>query len=417
MTKSAKIRWFALLATASLLSGSCSDGSPAGPAREITELPRELSLSEELLISAGNDFAFRFLDQIFRASPDSNLFLAPLSASMALGMTINGAAGSTFDEMRDVLGLGTMDQGEINEGYMDLTTLLLGLDPTVELGIGNSIWYRSGFSVRADFLERTQAFFGAQATEMNFSASSAVEIINAWVREATRGRIKEIVEPPIHPATVMFLINAVYFKGSWTHRFPKSKTSEAPFTGEDGQVSPVSLMELVDTFPYAETQSYQALDLPYGGGAFSMTLLLPKEGLPIEDLVSSLNPERWTQIVQSLADMEGTVHLPRFRMEWGRELKEDLEAMGMQVPFGPEADFSRLADQGGLYISEVIHKTFVDVDEEGTEAAGVTSVEIRETSIPEHFFFRADRPFLFVIRERISQTILFAGILVEAPQA
>ena len=410
-----------LIALASLLAWACGEGSPTEPVDEIQGLPRALSLNEELLVSAGNDFAFRFLDEVYRAVPDSNLFLAPLSASMALGMTLNGAAGTTFDEMLSTLGFGSMSLDQINEGYRDLIDLLLGLDSSVEMGIGNSIWYREGFPVRTDFVQRTESYFDAEIRALDFADPSAANIINSWVRGETMGKIEEIVDAPIQRGTVMFLINAIYFKGSWTHRFPKDKTKAATFTGEDGAAAQVSLMELADTLLYAETQTYQAVDLPYGGKAFSMTLLLPRSNVPMQEMVASLNPAAWSQIVESLTPKEGTVYLPRFRMEWERELNDDLKAMGMQVPFiGGQADFSGLSDeaiQQGLYITKVKQKTFVDVNEEGTEAAGVTSVEIGRTSIPDHFFFRADRPFIFVIRERFSETIIFAGVLVEPPEA
>ncbi len=402
------------------MAWACGDGSPTGPVDEIPGLPRALSFNEELVISAGNDFAFRFLDQVYQTAPDSNLFLAPLSASMALGMTMNGAAGSTYDQIQSTLGFENLSLAQINQGYRDLIDLLLTLDPSVEMGIGNSIWYREGFPVRADFLNRTRSFFDAEVSSLDFGDPGAADIINAWVRGETKGKIQGIVDPPIHATTVMFLINAIYFKGDWTHRFPKGKTTQADFSGLNGRSGPVPLMELNDTLLYAETDSYQAVDLPYGGKAFSMTVLLPKAASSIRELVASLNPGTWSQIVGGLARKEGTVYLPRFRLEWERELNDDLKAMGMVVPFGGGADFSGLSDEAllrGLYISKVKQKTYVDVNEEGTEAAGVTSVEIREFANPDHFVVRADRPFLFVIRERFSQTILFAGVLVEPPEA
>ena len=412
---------FPLITLASLLAWACGDGSPTGPVDEITGLPRALSLNEELLVSAGNDFAFRFLDEVYQAAPDSNLFLAPLSASMALGMTLNGAAGTTFDEMRSTLGFGSMSMNQINEGYRDLIDLLRALDGSVELGIGNSIWYREGFPVRADFLERTRDYFDAEVAELDFGDPGAAGIINSWVSGETQGKIQEIVQSPIDALTVMFLINAVYFKGSWTQRFDASKTATAPFYSRDGTTGTVSLMQVEEDLLYGETESYQAVDLPYGGKAFSMTVILPKEGHAVGDLVSSLSPAAWAQIVAGLYGQPGTVHLPRFRMEWGTVLNETLRAMGMVEAFDPSnADFSGMSDlarQMQLHISKVRQKTYVDVNEEGTEAAGVTSVEMRFTSVPTPFTLRADHPFLFVIREKFSETILFAGVFVEPPEA
>ena len=412
---------FPLITLASLLAWACGDGSPTGPVDEITGLPRALSLNEELLVSAGNDFAFRFLDEVYQAAPDSNLFLAPLSASMALGMTLNGAAGTTFDEMRSTLGFGSMSMDQVNDGYRDLIDLLRALDGSVELGIGNSIWYREGFPVRADFLQRTRTYFDAEVAELDFDDPGAVGVINSWVSGETNGKIQEIVQSPIDPLTVMFLINAVYFKGSWTQRFDRSKTVTAPFYSRDGSTGTVPLMQVEEDLRYGETESYQAVDLPYGGKAFSMTVVLPKDGHAVGDLVSSLSPAAWAQIVAGLHRRPGTVHLPRFRMEWGTVLNETLQAMGMVDAFDPDyADFSGMSDlarQMGLHISEVKQKTYVDVNEEGTEAAGVTSVEVQILSNSSPFTFRADRPFLFVIRERFSETILFAGVLVEPPEA
>jgi len=405
----------------SVLLWGCGDGSPMGPVEEIPGLPRALSMNEELLIEAGNDFAFRLLDQAYGEAPDSNLFLAPLSASMALGMTMNGAAGDTFDEMRSTLGFGSLALDQINEGYRDLIELLLNLDRSVEVGIGNSIWYRQGYPVRPDFVTRTQDYFGAEISALNFADPGAANIINSWVKGQTMGKIEEIVENPIDPYTVMFLINAIYFKGSWTHRFEKGKTTQATFTGKSGATGQVPLMELNDTLLYAENQTYEVVDLPYGGRAFSMTVILPRLGTPVGEIIESLTPSVWGQIIGSLEPKEGTVYLPRFRLEWEKLLNETLQAMGMKLPFIPGmADFTGISDmaqQIGLYISKVKQKTYVDVNEEGTEAAGVTSVEIKEVSIPDRFFFRADRPFLFVIRERFSETILFAGVLVEPSEA
>jgi len=405
------------LVMATSFVAACGDGSPMGPAQEIEELPRALSLSEEMVIDAGNDFAFRFLDEVYRSAPESNLFLSPLSGSMALGMTANGASGNTFQEMQSTLGFAGMTLNQINEGYRDLIDLLRTLDTSVELGIGNSIWYRDEFPVKGDFLQRTQDYFGAEVVELDFSDPGAPEIINNWVRAETEGKIQEIVDSPISPLTVMFLINATYFKGSWTQRFDAAKTTTADFFSIDGTAGTVPLMEVEKDFLYGETDSYQAVDLPYGGKAFSMTVVLPKPGHAMTDLVSSLTPFAWAQIVDGLHNRPGTVHLPRFRMEWESLLKGTLQAMGMTDAFDPGlADFSgmsELAQQFQLHISKVKQKTFVDVNEDGTEAAAATSVEMSLTSVPMPFTLRADRPFLFVIREKFSETILFAGIFVE----
>ena len=404
-----------------LLAAGCGTDSPTGPGDPIPGLPRSLSLEETRLIEAGNDFSFRFLEAVQREDPSSNLFIAPLSASMALGMTMNGAAGNTYQEMRETLGFGSMSLEEINRGYRDLLDLLVDLDPRVDLGIGNSIWYREGFPVRTDFVDRAERYFDAVVRELDFSDSRAPGIINGWVQDQTANKIKSIVDAPIDPSTVMFLINAIYFKGKWTKRFDKGKTSQASFFREDGTQGTVPLMEITDTLLYAETEGYQAVDLPYGGGAFSMTLVLPKGAGTVGDLVASLTPSSWSGIVGSLAEREGTVRVPRFRLEWEKLLNETLQAMGMVDAFLPgAADFTGLSDQAremGLFVSKVKQKSYVDVNEEGTEAAGVTMVQIDRSAFPDRFDFRADRPFLFVIRERFSGTVLFAGAFMTPPAA
>jgi serpin B len=408
----------ALAVGAALVVGAfaCGDGSPLGPVEAIEGLPRALSLNEERLIDAGNDFSFRLLTQAYSQNPEENLLLAPLSASMALGMTLNGTAGNTLEEMRSTLGFGTFALAEINQGYRDLMDLLLNLDRHVDLGIGNSIWYHDGFSVRADFIERAQTYFDAEVGGLNFADPGAADVINAWVRGQTLGTIEEIVESPIDRGTVMFLINAMYFKGDWTVRFPKNKTEDATWEPRNLAWPPaIKLMQVTDTFGYAETESYQAVDLPYGGKAFSMTLILPRVSVGMADLVATFDAQSWADLTAGLTPTEGTVHLPRFRLEWEGVLNETLQAMGMEAAFDPQsADFSGLSDDPeGLYVSRVKQKTFLNVDEDGTEAGAATSVEISRESAS--FSFRADRPFLFMIRERFSETVLFAGVLNEPP--
>lgn len=404
-----KIRFAAMGTLALLALSACGDG-PVGPepVEEITELPRALTADELQVIDASNRFAF---DLLHRAShPDTNLFLSPLSASMALGMTMNGTAGETFAQMRTTLGFGDLGLEEIDASYRSLIDLLLDLDPSVEMAIGNSVWSRTGFPVRQSFLDTVQQYFDAEAEELDFSQASAPARINGWVSDATRGRIDEIVPAPIPNEVVMYLINAIYFKGSWTQEFDPADTRDEPFHFADGTSRTMKLMKLEATVPYREGTNYQAVDLPYGGKAFSMTILLPKQGVPLEDVVASLDADGWTSLVHGLFGMEGTLWLPRFRMSYERLLNDDLKAMGMTDAFNAAAaDFSPLSPVDGLFISKVLQKSWVDVNEEGTEAAAVTSVEVGLTSAGGGFQMRVDRPFLFVIRERLSGTILFVG--------
>ena len=385
--------------------------SPAGcgllepDVEEIMRLPRALTAGEIEVIRASNRFAFDLLAQANEAN--ENLFLSPLSASMALGMSMNGADGETWNQMRDVLGFGSLAEEEINDSYKSLIELLVGLDPTVETAIGNSVWTRSGFPVVPDFLNTVREVFGAEVAELDFASPSASERINEWVNDATRGRIEDIVPDVIPAGVVMYLLNAIYFKGSWTFQFDPSKTRTEPFHLDDGSTRTVPLMTLRETLPYREDGRFQAVDLPYGGRAFTMTVLLPGQGVSVDTLAANLDAGEWEDVADGFRDTDVTLFLPRFRMSYERMLNDDLAALGMVDAFDPyRADFTRLSPVAPLAISEVKQKSWVDVNEEGTEAAAVTSAGTYTGGVP---VVRADRPFLFFIRERLSGTILFAG--------
>ena len=408
-----RLRFSGLGALVLLAAAGCGD-SPTGPppgVNEITRLPRALSAAEVDVVGASNRFAFGLFAEANR--PGANLFLSPLSASMALGMTMNGAAGETWNQMRDVLGFGGLAEEEINAAYESLLELLVGLDPAVETAVGNSVWTRQGFPVHADFLAAVRETFDAEVAELDFANPAASERINEWVRAATNGRIEDIVPSPIPGAVVMYLINAIYFKAPWTFQFDPSDTRSEPFHGDDGSARTVPLMTLRKALPYLENDRFQAVDLPYGGSAFSMSVLLPRPGVSVDDLAASLDAEQWEDIVSGLRETDLQLFLPRFRLAHERTLNDDLAALGMVDAFDHRADLTRLSPVGGLWISSVKQKSWVDVNEEGTEAAAATVVTVVESAVP--FVVRADRPFLFFIRERFSGTILFAGKLASPP--
>ena len=408
-------RRFRFIAGALLLfvAAGCGESvtNPSDDAEEITQLPRALSTAEVEVIAANNRFAFGLLAQA--NLPDGNLFLSPLSASMALGMTMNGAAGETWSQMRDALGFGSLAEEEINASYESLLGLLVGLDPAVETAIGNSVWTRQGFPVHSDFLDAVRETFDAEVEELDFASPSASERINGWVKAATGDRIEEIVPASIPGAVVMYLINAIYFKGSWALRFDPSDTRAEPFHLDDGSTRTAQLMTLRRDLPYQENSRFQAVDLPYGGRAFSMTVLLPRRGVSVDDLAASLDAGEWEEIAGSFHETDVRLFLPRFRMAYERTLNDDLAALGMVDAFDQRADFTRLSPAGGLWISEVKQKSWVEVNEEGTEAAATTVVSVAESA---GSIVRADRPFLFFIRERLSGTILFAGKLASPPE-
>ncbi len=389
-----------------LFAGCSKDLSPLTPTKS-----RPLTPLEKRLVSRSNVFGLNLFKEIVRQDTQENIFVSPLSVSMALGMTLNGAAGETEKAMKSTLGFGDMDLHTVDETYKSLIAYLLQLDPKVIFQLANSIWYRNTFHFESSFFDVTRKYFNAEVRGLDFSNPASVGIVNDWVAQHTNDKIKKILDR-IDPQDVMFLINAVYFKGLWTYQFKKEVTQDDDFYLPDGSSFKVKMMNQAGTFDYLETDQFQAIDLPYGDGAFSMTIFLPKPGVALDSLIAQLTPETWANWTGSLEKKKGGILLPKFKLKYGIQLNDVLKSLGMGIAFSNQADFTRMSKNGGLFISYVRHKTFVKVDEEGTEAAAVTIVGVRVTSVgggSEGFKMIVNRPFLSVIRERQSNTVLFVG--------
>lgn len=378
------------------------------------KIVRELTVAEKRLVETENKFGFKLFREIVRQEQNKNVFVSPLSVSMALGMTYNGANGSTETAMRQTLGFGDMTLPAINSSYKSLIELLSQLDPKVKFQLANSIWYRQEYTFEPEFINLNQTYFNAVVRGLNFNDPNAAKTINGWVEQSTNGKIKQIVDDPIAWETVMFLINAIYFKGIWTYQFDPQQTRDDQFNLLDGSKKSCRMMNLKADLPYFANAQFQAVDLPYGDADFSMTILLPNPQTPVDALVADLQHENWQLWTKSFAKQTGNLSLPKFTLEYDLTLNEVLKALGMGIAFSPEqADFTKMRQIRDLYISKVKHKTFVEVNEEGTEAAAVTSVEIGRTSIGDSFIMRVNRPFVLVIRENRSQSILFIGKILE----
>ncbi len=375
---------------------------------------RDLTTSEVKLKESSNQFGIKLFRKIVENEQNKNIFISPLSVSMALGMTYNGADSTTLEAMHETLEYGNLSINEVNESYQSLIKLLTELDPKVIFDIANSIWYREGFSVENDFLTTNQDYFDAIVEALDFNRSDAADIINAWVDENTNGKIEKIVDSPINPLTVMFLINAIYFKGTWTYEFDEENTRDDTFFLPDGSEKKCKMMSHKNDHNYFENEQFQAIDLPYGNAEFSMTIFLPKPGINIDSLIAQFSNDSWNSWISSFSSQEVNLYLPKFKMEYEISLNNVLCALGMSIAFDPgRADFTKINSNGNLYISKVKHKTFVKVNEEGTEAAAVTSVEITLTSTGSSITMRINRPFVFAIRENHSGTILFIGKIIE----
>ena len=374
------------------------------------ELPRTLSQAEEKLIASDNKFGLKLFKEISNQENNKNLFISPLSVSMALGMTYNGSNGTTEEAMRNTLEYGDMTKEDINESYKSLIELLLGLDPLVQMEIANSIWYRQGFTVENEFIDLNTTYFDAEVTELDFSDPNAPDVINNWIKNKTHEKIEGIIDYiPFY--AVMYLIDAIYFNGTWKYEFDPENTKDDNFTLTTGSKTSCRMMNLTGSLHYKETNLFQAVELPYGDGYYSMTVFLPKQGVGIDEMISGVTQEDW---VEGFSEANVDLYLPKFKLEYEIELTDVLTALGMEIAFSETADFTGINDIGGLLISKVKHKTFVDVNEEGTEAAAVTAVEVSFTSIGDgSITMNVNRPFLFTIRETNSGTILFMGKIVE----
>lgn len=358
-----------------------------------------------------SEFAFDFLKTHNAAEKaDKNYFVSPLSLHVALGMLANGADGKTKEELTMGLRVSS-DLAKTNGIYKDLIENLPNSDPKVTNTIANSVWYRNTFSVEKSFLDILKASFNAQTYAEDFTNSATVGKINNWASDNTNGKIKKVIEQ-IEPAHVMFLMNALYFKGDWKIPFKTENTHDADFAGTTGTKS-VKMMSMQEKVKYAKRSNYQALELAYGGGNYVMTILLPDEKTPVGNIINTMSSSEWKSLNSSLAEQKVIIGLPKFTVEYETNLNNVLGKMGMPTMFSDAADLSKIAAPAGkLKVGFVKQNTFVAVDEKGTEAAAVTTIGIELTSMPILPEFICNRPFAFFISEKQSNTILFAGKIV-----
>jgi serine protease inhibitor len=392
------------------LFAACERGSEDKPEMKIIQL----SPQEKSMVQAGNGFALNLFAAVNREENQKDrIFISPYSVAEALSMTYNGARGSTADSMQKVLGYSGMSREEINNYCLSLRTTLLRLDPKVNLAIANSIWYLTGFDVLPDFIQTNQKYFNAKVAELDFYNPSALTTINGWIEESTNGRIKDMLKE-IEPNIVMFLVDAIWFKGQWLNRFQASKTLEENFYLSGGEPVKTPMMHQTQNFLYYSNNLVQIADLPYGQGNFAMTVLLPKDGVRLEEFKSELSQENWNNWINNLYEQKLVLTLPKLKFAYDLRMNAVLQQMGMGNAFSEmEADFTGINPDGGLFISYVQHNSFVEVNEEGTEAAAATVVAIGKTSAgpPEEIPFIVNKPYIFVIRERSTGAILFMGTI------
>jgi serpin B len=365
------------------------------------------------IADSSNHFALDLYGRL-REGP-GNLFFSPASLSTALAMTSGGAAGRTQQEMAGVLRLRLQDE-RLHEAFGALGRMLDGSGKGYQLSMANRLWGQKTYPFHPEYLELTRERYGAPLSQLDFAkAEQARQSINEWVSEQTKGRIEDLIPPGLlNEMTRLVLTNAIYFKGAWQDEFSKRATQDAAFhlTGDRQIMAPT--MRQMDDFPYGEADDLQVLELPYEGRDLSMVILLPKEIDGLATLEESLRPENLKAWTGRLGRREVRVFLPKFKLTSQFNLAATLRGMGMTLAFTPQADFSRMASIEDLMLSEVVHKAFVDVNEEGTEAAAATGVAVAAAAAPagdpeEPIVFRADHPFVFLIRDNRSGAILFLG--------
>lgn len=392
---------------------SCSKDNN-GEEPDLTPKTIELTEKGAEVIAYGNEFGIELFTKV-AADENNNFMLSPLSASAALTMLLNGCADETYDQLKEALKYPeSMTISDINDVYRSLVSQLLDVDPKVKLALANAIFYREGFSVKNPFLSTMDNDFDAEIAGLDFSLPSALTTINKWASDNTNGKIPKVLNE-ISPDAVMFIMNALYFKGDWSYQFDKNLTSDRAFYNNGSSSVDVSTMKGDVGSRIAYGTGYRAIEMPYGQTNFTMVVVVPEGSLT--EFNSTFDAEKWNTITSAFDSQEEfgelTVYMPKFKFSYEKYLNDQLQSMGMLDAFNPGlANLSGISD-ASIFVSFVKQNTFVEVDEKGTEAAAVTTIGIELTSMPpQPQVFAVDRPFVFAIRERTTNTLLFIGQVV-----
>ncbi len=375
-------------------------------------------LKSAIIVNASNKFAFDFYKSFNQLVGNQNFFISPFSVVEALSMTYNGANGNTKTEMANTLGFAKYSDSQINEYNQSLANALVLADDKVQFEIANSIWYRLGFNVLQSFIDVNQNYYNADVKSLDFNSPEALITINNWADSKTHGKIPTILDE-IPPDAVMYLINAIYFKGTWQYQFDSTQTQESNFYAENGSIIKHQQMQLETNLNYYTGNGFIAVELPYGNSAFNLVIAMP-DTEKISEFISNMTDSKWFNMIGSMKLSKVIVKMPKFKFELKSLLNNTLKNIGINQAFSSiNADFSRIDDNNDLYISLVIHKTYIDLNEKGTEAAAVTAVEISLNSLGPGekdepvTLFEANRPFVYAIVEKSTGVVLFLGKMVD----
>ncbi len=373
-----------------------------------------VAVSPADLSSSANRLGFDLLAELSKKSPGENIFISPYSIHTALCMAYSGARGRTAAAMAKTMYLPEAAPRSVTEASLSLRNNLASADTLVRFDIANSLWSRQGLPLRAEFKAGVEKYFDGKAQELDFGSPQAIKTINGWVEEKTNGKIEKILER-IPPEAALYLINAIYFKGKWQARFDRAYTRDQDFFLSGGRSKRTPFMRQDGDYQYLRGDGFQAARLPYGSGRFAMYLFLPDKRDGLAEFLKTINSDNWSNWLSRLVKAKGHIELPRFKADYFCDLVLALDKLGMGLAFGASADFTGMAP-AGLCIDEVRHKTVVEVNEEGTEAAAVTSIGVKVTSVrpePQPFCMVADHPFLMAIVDGQTGAILFMGAIYE----
>lgn len=405
-------RLYSLLALAIMVI-ACANDNEIPPAGDLTVTEKSASI-----IAADNQFGFELFQKVNASLKEQkNTMISPMSVSLALAMVYNGTAGNTKKQMEDMLHKTNLSPDDINQSYKDLVSALQSHDPKVELSISNAIFYRNSFPVKPDFITTNQNYYQAEVSGLDFSKSTeTLNKVNGWVNTKTNGKIDKILQQ-VNSEDIMYLLNAIYFNGEWKYSFDTKETTEKPFTKEDKTTVQVPTMTIEKPFNYYSHQKFELLEMPYGSGKYSMLIFLPENGKKTDDVISLMTAENLNDWISKLTEQKKEVFMPKFEFKFDDSLKDELAALGMTDAFNDlKANLAGISDAAKLVISEVMHKSYIKVDERGTEAAAVTGITVGTTSMPVDNSFRIDHPFVFAIREKDTKAILFIGKVMDPKQ-
>ena len=400
-----------LAATAAMLAISLSceklngDDSNNNPYKQLN-----LTTKSAAFASQGNTFAFDFINRINTAE-EGDFIISPLSMQFLLGMILDGAQNGTADEICKVLGYGTGEVEAVNEYCLSMLEQLPSLDKRTKLSIANAVFVNNWFSLKDSYISTVRKYYKAEAANLDFSdGAGSLRTINGWCSKQTNGMIPKVLEN-VTTDMLAYLFNAMYFKSQWKEKFPKGNTANETFTAGDGTSKKVPMMKNNEHFLYQDNEDFRVVRLPYGNGAFNMLVILPQTGKTLAHVTSALMTTDWIKFVQMMVRCDVDLWLPKFETKYSKKLNDILSDMGMPSAFSAShADFKAMSD-AALCLSFVKQDAVIKVDEDGTEAAVVSSAGMMNTSAGpgEHIVFHADHPFLYLITESSTGAILFAG--------